>query len=363
MLDNSATRAVKRSNLTLIIIGVVLMLLVLIALAASYRYMYNFVLGPFDVTREQLEGYSSQSDPLQYWVKVPALRSYDTGIQYFETKNDMETVKHSYHLLELGQRLLLYTPLGDQMGNIDSELTAEGYLDEITRQEANQVVADVESQNPELAGVTLPYKLNGASFRGQGWLYIIVGAVVGLIGLVMVVMGLLRMSNPDRHPIYKSLGRYGDPVSTANAIEMELQQPHDIINKNLHLLRSWLVYSPAGKFDALRYDDLMWLYQHIQTQRAYGVPVSRIRSIMAHDAYGNQSQITFGRKEQPVLDAIDAITDHAPWAVVGYDANLDKGWRKDRERFVAEVRARRDALKSGAQAYPGAPAMGDESAV
>ncbi len=229
MHESSVTRAIRRSNLSMLVTGVVLIALVAAGFLISYRYMYNFLLGPFDVTPAQLQSYASAEDPLQYWVKVTALRSYDTGIQYFETSDGVESVKHSYHALELGERLLLYTVPGDKDGNIESEVLGEGYLDKISSEEQSEVIDETEAQSAELAGVFLPYKLNGTAFRSEGMFLVVAGVIAGLISSVMLVIAVLRIANPESHPIFKALTRHCDPHSTANAIEMELQQPHDVI--------------------------------------------------------------------------------------------------------------------------------------
>jgi len=346
-METLAEKAARRSNLTLIILGAALILAVLAVAALSYRFLYNFVLGPFDVTRDELHSYSDAGQPLQYWVRVPALMRYDTGIQYFTTRNNTETVEHSYHALELGDKLLLASAPGDVNGSVDTELTVEGFLDTLTSPERYEVIGALVAENPDLEGEFLPYKLNGYPFRtaNSHLLFVVVGVGLAILGLVLVILGLVRSSSPLKHPIFRKLARYGDPEQVSQQVEMEIQQPHDILNKNLHLLKNWLVYAPTGKFEAVRYDSLMWFYQHVQTQRYYGILVSRIRSVMLHDSAGGRTQAVFGRKEEPVIEALQAIQRQAPWSLIGFDNELERAWNKDRENFIAQVNQRKAQLQ------------------
>lgn len=341
MNESMITKAVRRSNTTLLVVcGIGLLVLAVLAVL-NLRYFYNFALGPFDVTGEELVSVTDPKAPQEYWVRVTGEEIYDTGVQYIETSDSgKETVEYSYLALALGDRLLLVKQPGEPV----ETLTLRGSLEKIGADEQSEIIDDMVAEEPLLEGVFLPYMINTGNFRAGGLIGLVLGGLAGLGCVLGLVTYLRRNADPSIHPILKSLNRFGPIEFTTSRIDAELSGEHPVLAKNFHLTKNWLVHAPAGKFSAMRYEDLAWLYMHITTHKSYGVTVGKTFTVMAYDKFGEQAQMMVGNKEVVAQEVIREIGQRAPWAVGGFSPELNKAWKKDRETFLAEVEKRKAQL-------------------
>jgi len=160
-----------------------------------------------------------------------------------------------------------------------------------------------------------------------------------LLMLALLYMGIRRSINPLRHPIMKALARYGDPKQLSETITYEMNNSHTQVGKNIHLTPHWLVFTSGG-FKAARLQDVAWAYQKVIQHRTYGINTRKTYQAEVWDQTGKL--ITFIGKQDAVVDALRSIATAAPWAVIGYGADLDTQWRKNRAQFIAAVKQRRD---------------------
>lgn len=188
--------------------------------------------------------------------------------------------------------------------------------------------------------------ISDGSFAQLGTFVTILMVGAAIASAVVAIIGLVRFITPQSHKIYKSLLRYGDPNQLIYSIENEMRAPHKVVFKYLHFLKDWLVYAPGSDFRFVKYDDLVWVYQHVQTNRMYGVPVSRLRSLMLYDAKSEVTKMQMGRKEEAVFEAMDEIFMRAPWIFRGYSDAWLKGWNKDRQNFIAHAERNKQHIKS-----------------
>ncbi len=341
MNESMITKAVRRSNTTLLVVCLVGLLVVGALAVLNLRYFYNFFFGPFDVTAEELIAVSDPKTPQEYWVRITGDDIFDTGIQYIETSDSgRETVEFSYLALALGDRLLLVKQPGEPV----TDLTLRGSLEKFTSEEQVEIIDDLVSSEPMLEGVFLPYLLRTGSFRAGGTIGLVLGGLAALGCVIGLVVFMRRNADPSTHPILKSLNRFGPIEFTTGRIDAELAGEHTTLAKHFHLTKNWLVYNPAGKFEAMRFEDLAWLYMHVTTHKSYGITVGKTFAVMAYDKFGAQAQMVVGNKEQPAQEVIQAIGQRAPWAVGGFSAELNKAWKKDRANFLAEVEKRKAQL-------------------
>lgn len=356
MPDSMITRAMRRSNTTLLFTCLAGVIFLAILVIANIRYLYNFMLGPFEAAPQALNAVRDIAIQKQYWVRVTGYDIYDLDIQYITTSDSgKETVDFSYLALELGDQLLLVK----QPGSPKMETTLTGSLLPVSAEEQKEIIDYFVADDPSLAGEFLPYLIHTGNFRTSGWFGIVFGVLLLGACLAGLVIDLRRELDETTHPILKALSRFGSLQLTRGQVDAELAVEHTILSKKFHVTPSWLVYAPAGKFMAARYEDIAWYYLHIHTTRTYGVPVARTYSVVVNDRFGAQLMMAVGRKEPPALEVLDAIARRAPWAIGGYSADLVKAWKKDRAGFLAQVENRRRSYRQqGAQP----PEPGDLSA-
>ena len=340
MDESIIQRVTRRSNRNLFILSLSGLVLVVVLAVLNVRYFYNFFLGPFDVSPDELISAPSASTPQNYWVNVSGTELLNTGIQYVTTQDSgSETVNASYYALVLGERLLLVKLEGNLVADtLDPNLT--GWLAEISGEEQTEILQSISEEVPELADVFLPYKLNTGNFRLGGIIGMLAGTVVVGLSLWGLLLVMRRSNDPASHPVLKALARFGPLDFVTSRIEAEMAGEHQKIGK-LNLTHSWVVYEDKTNLKATRLEDVTWIYKHITTQRYYGIPVSKTYTTMVYDRYGAQLKLVGGRKEQSTDEMLRAIAGRAPWAVMGFSNELAQTWQKDREEFLAAVERRK----------------------
>jgi hypothetical protein len=325
---------VRRSNRNLLLISLLALVILVGAEVATFRYFYNFFTGPQPIDEETLLTVEDPESLQQYYVTVDDVDAYDTGYQYITESYGNETIEHSYVLLDLDERWLL-TRVGGELADPDNpESTYTGALMPITGEIQREVIDDIYTDEPDLEGVFLPYMLDATDFRSPGYLGLAAAAVVLVLSLAGLFTALRRMSNPATHPAVKSLSRFGDANVVAQQIDVEMASEHPQVG-NLHFTRNWLVHKQNASVEAMRYQDVVWAYKKVTQHRTYGVPTGKTYNIHIFDRHGKT--ITPTAKELQVDDALRGISQHAPWAFVGYDAELEKTWKKQREQVVSVI--------------------------
>ncbi len=347
MNDSLIQKAIARSNLNRVFISLLGIFIVLGFAAFNYRYLYNFIFGPFDADTADLVALNTAGETQKYWVNVSGDELINTGIQYYTTKdNGTETVNTTYFAMVLADRLLLVGINGDNQQDYLPG-TQTGWLAPVSSEESTQVISALEQNEPEITGMFLPYKMQTGNFRLNGYIGIVAGLLVIALSLWGLVGGLRRMSDPNAHPIMKKLERFGPLDFVTSRIDAELASAHQQIGK-MHLTANWLVFADSASFLAARYEDIIWIYKHVLTQRTYGIVTARTYTAIVADRFGERLNFTAGRKEQPANEMLDAVYAHAPWAVTGYSNDLEKTWNKNRAAMIAEVDSRKAQMSAGA---------------
>jgi hypothetical protein len=152
------------------------------------------------------------------------------------------------------------------------------------------------------------------------------------------------MGDSSKHPIMRDLARFGDPEATADMIESEMNMDHEVIGKNMHLTRNWLVYRTASSLKATRLTDVAWLYKYVVQRKTYGVNSGKTFQAYIWDRHGKLIQIP--GKEQQVMQTLEAVAKRSPWSVIGYKKEIEQAWKKDRTSFMAAIDKRRQEMRT-----------------
>lgn len=321
--------AIRRTNRNLMMVGVILVLGVAIAAGLSINYFYNFFLGPFPISHQELVNLDINSAQ-QYYVTVVGDDVADTGWEYIRTSNGRETVERRYAALFVGNRLLLVST----RDTIGSTATFTGSLIPMSSDVRNEVIAGIENEVPGVRGLFLPYMLTTDAFHISGIIGMVVGGVVLIIGVWMIMRVMRRRANPNLHPIMKSLAKFGDPDMVVNQIEMDMQRGQRKLGR-LTFTTNWLFQSSLTSFTATRHSDIAWLYKLVTQRRTNGIPTGKTYSAMIWDRHG--TCLRYDAREGDVNAALNAVSQMAPWALGGFSTELDNLWKKNRPMFLASV--------------------------
>lgn len=335
---------VRRSNRNMLIISLLVLAVLIGAELVSFRYFYNFFTGPHPIDAETLLEIEDPSTRQEYYVTIDDVDAYDTGFEYVTERGSTETVDKSYVLLDLTERWLLVEISGelDDPNNLPTSYT--GGLVPISREIQREVIDAIYNDEPNLEGVFLPYMVDATDFKAPGYIGLAIAAVVLAGSLFGILTATRRMSNPDLHPAVKSLSRFGDASSVAQQIEVEMHSEHPQVG-SLHFTRNWLVHKQHASLEAMRYQDLVWAYKKVTQRRTYGIPTGKTFNIHIFDRHGKS--ITPVAKELEVDEALRALSQRAPWAFIGYDADLEKSWKKERERVISVIDQRIQEHRAG----------------
>jgi hypothetical protein len=110
----------------------------------------------------------------------------------------------------------------------------------------------------------------------------------------------------------------------------------------LVLGREWLVTSFSASTAVARFDDIMWMYPVVSTQRTNGITTSRRRYVAIYLRDG--SSIRAGSYKGDRERVWAALTQCAPQALTGLTPQLLDAWNQDFSEFVRLVDARHAAV-------------------
>jgi hypothetical protein len=83
----------------------------------------------------------------------------------------------------------------------------------------------------------------------------------------------------------------------------------------------------------------MWVYKGVIQKRSYGIATGKDFSALVYDRYGKM--LTINGKEAQVDETLRGIVQRLPWIMVGYSAQAQAAWTKDRTNFIAAVEQRK----------------------
>lgn len=330
-------KQIRRCNRNALIVAVLLLLPAVLALSLSRRWVYNVFNGPFPMTVAELRKVDDAKGLWKHYVKAQAEKpAIDTGQREGTTKAGLTT---KFLLLPVGHRwLLLKMPLAHE----GTEYV--GYLTPVTGASENDLINQLEARQHGLKDLVLPYELDGVyTYKTQFWAMMGLMAVPAVAGLWILALLLLRFVNPARHPVLRALAAYGDAEEVRRKIDMDFLGSTLRIGR-LRLTHDWLVSLKFWSVDVAPVEDVVWAYKLVV--RGSGASIQAVVCTRRRARFG-----IIG-KDDHVGAMLRVLNECVPWAVIGYDANLDNLWNTDPGRFIAAVDERRRKM---ATAPPGAP--------
>lgn len=308
-----------------------------------------------------LDAPSADALPNQ-WVTVAGDEMLDTGYTHVTQKEgEAEKTDAYYFAMVLDRRLLLVQTSDDKPAD-----TLTGVLKPAPSDVQSEVIDDIVDEEPDLQGVFLPFILDTQdAYRTGGYIGLVVGIPLLLVGAFNLLRFLQRSANPGAHPLARALARYGDPVQVAMGIDMQMRNPagQSKIGKSVTVTPGWLLRSTTFGLDVMRIEDIVLVYKRVTQHRVNFVPTGKSYALLINDRNRKVLEIQGGEKE---VDAAGiALSQRAPWMLLGYSAELEKDWRTNPAMVIQAVDQRRAQMGAGqpamaasfAPAVPGLPAQ------
>ncbi|MGB1285130.1 MAG: DUF6709 family protein [Aggregatilineales bacterium] len=339
--------SVRRSNIVRVVAGgIILAIAVVVFVLTSLPYFMAKAGDPVQFSQADVIAMTGDMQP-NYNATVFGETTLDTGWEEYTTTNGVRTSTDAYY-----GALVLYEESSDsfrlllvKMPNAVNENadTYTGVLVPVPADDRNEVIADLERSEPELKGMFLPVMMSTLDDSTE-WLGGLAVLVIAMLGSAwLLITGLMRLSNPEKHPIMKNLSRYGNPKDVAKDIKDDLMMSEQEVEK-LRFSRQWVVYKNGGDFEAARFDDLLWIYKHVTQHRTNGIKTGKTFVVKLHDRYGKEITVT---GKEPEVDAmLNAIFQRAPWVLAGFNDQLDQAMKKDINSVIQAVEQRKAQVNS-----------------
>ena len=332
MDSNFITKLIRRSNRNQLILWGGGLILVLIGITVSVNQFYNLLAGPFPVDTAYIEGIKDVQHLDKFYVTVKGQQTLDTGFSETRTTYLIQTGKSYYKALVLNDYMLLV-----KSDNPINQVSYSGALKPVPYNEQEKVLSAMIREAPNLKDTFLPFMMEADEFRFTSYAGLAGAAIALIVCLWGVLRAMGRVINHERHPIWRELERFGEPAGVADQIGAEIGTA-EMVGK-AQITRNWIIASQPAAFGVTRLKDVMWIYKKVDNGR-YG----KYFSALIYDRYGKM--LTLGAKEAKVDETLRGIAQRMPWIIVGYSANRQAAWTKDRANFIAAVDQRKKQAQS-----------------
>jgi Family of unknown function (DUF6709) len=338
----------RRANRNLLLCNGLIAAVMVLILAANYRYCANFLLGCQPVANAELAGITSPDQRWRNFVTVTGTKAVNSGYQdivkHMQNGRVVSTeVKDEYVFLRVGDKLLLVkAPPGGE------KLEYSGELVTTTSQVADDLVRPLTVQQPEAAVMVLPFTLNAADYRNNG--YAMLFLVVPLLALAAwnCLKAVRRSAEPQLAPVWKNLAAFGNAEQLSQQIEAELQPNMIRRYGKLQITQQWMVRRKLFSTWVSPVGDLVWIYKKVTKHSVNFIPTGKTYSVVLVGRHRQRTEEQM--KEKAVNELLVDLANRVPWALFGFDQNLDKAWRKDPAGVIRSVDARYQQQQSKAAA-------------
>jgi hypothetical protein len=339
----------RRTNRNLLVVNTLLLAAVIALISADARYYLNFFLGCQRIEPGELITLTSPGQRTRTFVTISGSKSVRTGYQDVENHVQKSsgrvistTVKDEYVLLKVGDRALLV-----KADPGAEKLEYSGELVNTAEQVQQDLIRPLSTRDPELGKMILPFTLNAADYREQGYWVMGISVAVLLLAAWNILKGFRRLGEPQTTKIWGQLAALGDPQQLSLQIETEEHQPHAMYGK-LHMTQSWLLQRRMFSTWISPVDDLAWIYKKVTKHSVNFIPTGKTYAVVLMGRHRQRVEAQMREKEVNAL--LGTLAARVPWAIYGFNQEIKTAWDKDPAGFVAVVDSRRQSAGKAAAA-------------
>lgn len=359
MWENTIGKQLRKGARKLFLTHLVLLIIVACVVVANQRFLVNLFSGPARVDVKALSAIKDPDSTRRYYVTVQGDKALDTGITEVEQSKSKysdevksEHVTAGFPILALGGRLLIVKYSGE-----GTPTKYTGTLSEIPSEIQSRIVDEVDREQKGARELFFPYMLDASSstrtaFGWGGWAGVLIGALILLFSARKLTIARRWLSDIGTHPAAQKLEKFGIATDVADQIERDLQASPTAVGA-MRITPKWFLQNTTYGMTVMRTRDLVWAYQKTTQHRTNFIPTGKTYEVQVYDSNGEK--LTNQMREGEVQFVLKTISDFAPWAVIGFDAQIEKYWNKDRIGFIAAVVVRREAMAAVASPTPAQP--------
>jgi uncharacterized protein DUF6709 len=338
----------RRANRNLIVVNGLIAVVLVLIIAANFRYCVNFLRGCEPISAAELANLKSPEQRWRNFVTVTGDKVGKAGYEDIEERRQggqvvSTEVKAEYIYLRVVDKILLVKASpGEGRLEYSGELTpTEGRIQD-------NLLRPFAAQQPELGAMLLPYTLNAANYRNNG--YAMLGIMVPLLALAMwnILKAVRRSSEPQSAPAWKALSAFGNAEQLSQQIEADLQSGGVRKYGNLQVGGQWMVRRKTFSTWVSPISDLAWVYKKVTKHSVNFIPTGKTYSVILVGRHRQRTEEQM--KEKTVNELLGDLAGRVPWAIFGFDQKLDRAWRKDPQSVISAVDSRFQQYKSKAAA-------------
>ncbi len=336
----------RRANRNLLLTNGFIVAALLAVLAVEHQYAANFVLGCARVEPPEIAALTSPTQRWHNFVTVRGSKSASSG--YEDTIRHVEKatgrlvstdVTDEYIFLKVSDKILLVqSPPGKEALEYSGELVPT--RDQVTR----DLVGPLAAQDPELAGMVLPFTLNATDYRERGYWGLGVGVPLLLLALWNCSKAVRRNSELQTAPVWRHLAVYGNVEQLSSQIEADLQS--GVIKKygGLQVTQSWLIKQSSFSTWVSPVTDLAWAYKKVTKHSVNFIPTGKTYAVVLVGRH--RQHVEQQMKENATTELLTHLATAVPWALYGFDQRLADAQKKDPAGFAALVESRYQQFKA-----------------
>ena len=344
----------RRTNRNLFLVnGLIAGVLVLIVVL-NYRYCVNFFLGCQPISAAELASLKSADQRWRNFVTVSGDKQAKTGYRDIEEKTQSgqvvsREVKDEYVFLRVGgsEILLVKAPPGE------GKLEYSGELVPTAEEVEAQLLRPFAAQNPDLGAKVLPFTLNAADYRSEGWVGLAIMAPLLALALWNILKAVRRSSEPQSSPAWKALSVFGNAEQLSHQIEADMQPAGVRKYGKLLIGPQWMVRRKAFSTWVSPVGDVIWIYKKVTKHSVNFIPTGKSYSVILIGRHRQRTEEQM--KEKAVNDLMMDMASRLPWALFGFDKNLEQTWSKNPQSVIAAVDTRYEQYKNKAAAAAATP--------
>jgi hypothetical protein len=309
-------------------------------LVFNTRYVKNFVFGPYAIHGNDLAQIANAETAAHYFISAPAEKVIDTGIQEVTTSTENGAKKDSsvtagYYGVLVGNNFLIAKSATKPATKVTGELKS------FPADLSAQLFSGAEG--PDLQSRCYPFYLDTEGFRTAGYWGIGIGLVFLFVLWKFGRTAWTRLQDVNQHPVVRRVQQWGDPIGISFEAERELQSGVRYKAGGIFITDKYVITNAFFSFDLLRFEDLLWAYKKVTKRSVNFIPTGKDYDAMLV-MYGGVK--TFRAKEKVVEEVLAFAATRAPWAIVGYSAEIANLYSKHQAEFCQAVEARKhDAIK------------------
>ncbi|HWF03069.1 MAG TPA: DUF6709 family protein [Candidatus Angelobacter sp.] len=336
----------RRANRNLLAVNGVILAALILTVAANYRYCTNFFLGCKPVASSELASLTSSDQRWRNFVTVTGTKSAST--EYRNEVNHMQgdrvvstEIKDEYFFLLVGEKILLVkAPPGKKQLEYSGELvaTTDPVKDDLLRQLA--------TERPDMAQLVLPFTLNADDYRENGYIMLGIGLPLLALALWNCLKAMRRAAEIQTSPVWKGLTAFGNVEQLSYQIEAELQSGVTQKYGKLQVTSQWIVRRNLYSTWVSPVADLVWIYKKVTKHSVNFIPTGKTYAVVL---VGSHKQRTEEQMKEKVVNQLLAdFAARVPWALFGFNQDIDKAWKKNPGDVINAVNLRHQEYKTKA---------------